>query len=79
MKRGDALHIVLIQVKGGSAAMPTVEDGIRLRAVAKRHGAEQSLLGVWKKGKAVEFFRLQPKASAGDDWIEITNLDEIFH
>ena len=51
MKRGDALQIVLIQVKGGSAAMPTAEDGIRLRAVAKLYSARQSLLGVWKKGK----------------------------
>jgi hypothetical protein len=30
-KRGDALQIILIQVKGGSAAMPTIEDGKRLR------------------------------------------------
>jgi hypothetical protein len=78
MKRGDALHIVLIQVKGGSAAMPTTEDGIRLRAVAKRHSAEQSLLGIWKKGKVVRFFRLQPKTSAADDWTEVVDLDEIF-
>jgi hypothetical protein len=28
-KRGDALQIILIQVKGGSAAMPTTEDGKR--------------------------------------------------
>jgi hypothetical protein len=79
MKRGDALQIVLIQVKGGSSAMPTAKDGIRLRAVAKRYSAEHSLLGIWKKGKAVRFFRLQPKASPGDDWTEVTNLDEIFH
>src|SRR6202023_4077274 len=26
-KRGDALQIILIQVKGGGAAMPTTEDG----------------------------------------------------
>jgi hypothetical protein len=78
MKRGDDFQIILIQVKGGSSAMPTAEDGIRLRAVAKRHGAKQSLLGVWKKGKAVRFYSLRPKVSLGDDWVEITNLDEIF-
>lgn len=55
MKRGDALQIILIQVKGGGAAMPTANDGIRLRAVAKRHSAEQSLLGIWKKGKKLSF------------------------
>jgi hypothetical protein len=26
-KRGDSLQIILIQVKGGSAAMPPTEDG----------------------------------------------------
>src|SRR5271165_4960344 len=31
MKRGDALQIVLIQVKGGRAAMPKPEDSERLR------------------------------------------------
>jgi hypothetical protein len=30
-KRGDALQIILIQVKGGSAAMPTAEDATGLR------------------------------------------------
>jgi hypothetical protein len=79
MKRGDALQIILIQVKGGGAAMPTAEDGIRLRAVAKRHRAEQSLLGTWKKGKAVQFFRLRPQASAGDDWTEVGSLEEVFN
>jgi hypothetical protein len=43
MKRGDALQVILIQVKGGSAAMPTPEDAQRLRAVAKRHGANHIL------------------------------------
>lgn len=79
MKRGDALQIILIQIKGGGAAMPTAEDGIRLRAVAKRHKAERSLLGIWKKGKAVQFFRLQARTSAdGNDWTEVIDLDEIF-
>jgi len=31
-----------------------------------------------KKGKAVQFFRLQAKASARDDWTEVLDLDEIF-
>src|SRR5438477_3576482 len=39
IKRGDALQIILIQVKGGSAAMPTQDDATRLRAVAKLHRA----------------------------------------
>jgi hypothetical protein len=52
MKRGDDFQIILIQVKGGSSAVPTAEDGMRLRAVAKRHRTKQSLLGVWEKGES---------------------------
>src|SRR5438045_2588038 len=33
IRRGDAMQIILIQVKGGSAASPTLEDAARLRAV----------------------------------------------
>ena len=44
IRRGDALQMILIQVKGGTAARPTPEDGTRLRAVAKRHGACDVLL-----------------------------------
>jgi hypothetical protein len=79
MKRGDALQIVLIQVKGGSAAMPTDEDGIRLRAVARRHRAEKVLLATWTKGREARFFRLLPSRSVTlGDWIEVTDLDAIF-
>ena len=76
-KRGDALQIMLIQVKGGTAARPTPEDATRLRVVAKRHGACDVLLATWKKGTAARFFRLR-RASAGDAWAEVTDLDSIF-
>jgi hypothetical protein len=76
-RRGDALQIILIQVKGGSAARPTLEDAARLRVVAKRHCARHVLLATWKKGTAARFFRLR-RASAREPWAEITNLDSIF-
>lgn len=72
MRRGDALQIILIQVKGGSAAKPTVEDAKRLRAVAKRHCACDVLLASWKKGRMPRFFRLRGPA-ATEPWAEITN------
>lgn len=34
-KRGDALEIILIQVKGGGAAKPTADDATRLRIIAR--------------------------------------------
>jgi hypothetical protein len=77
IRRGDALQIILIQIKGGSAARPTPEDAARLRIVAKRHGACDVLLATWKKGTMPRFFRLR-KATASDLWTEITNLDSIF-
>jgi hypothetical protein len=80
MRRGDALQIILIQVKGGTAAKPTLEDATRLRAVAKRHGACDVLLATWRKGTEARFFRLR-RASATDwtdPWIPVTDLDSVF-
>lgn len=76
-KRGDNFQIILIQVKGGSAAMPTSEDALRLRAVAKRHRARHVLLASWKRGTAVKFFRLRRTKSARQ-WAEVLALDYIF-
>ncbi len=79
LKRGDTFQIVLIQVKGGYAARPTAEDGQRLRAVAKLHNAQATLLAVWKKGAAAKFYTLRPKMKAGQtDWLEVEDLKTIF-
>ena len=76
-KRGDNFRIVLIQVKGGNAAMPTRDDAKRLRAVAKTHRARHVLLASWRKGTAVRFFCLRRKSSARE-WVELTDLDIVF-
>jgi hypothetical protein len=77
VKRGDALQLILIQVKGGSAANPTPEDATRLRAVAKRHRARHVLLATWAKGTAAKFFRLR-RTSARRPWLEVADLDAVF-
>jgi len=78
-KRGDGLQIILIQVKGGSAAMPTTEDGKRLGAVAKRLHARHILLASWKKGSAARFFRYNPRATQkAREWAEVSDLDAAF-
>ena len=74
IKRGDALQLILIQVKGGRAAKPTPEDATRLRAVAKRHGAGPVLLATWKKGTAARFYRLSDRRV----WSEVLDLDSVF-
>jgi len=78
-KRGDGLQIILIQVKGGRAAMPTAEDGHRLRAVCRRHRAQQVLLATWVKGKPVRFFHLRQRYAEGlRDWLELEDINSIF-
>ncbi|HEX3986775.1 MAG TPA: hypothetical protein VHX13_09225 [Acidobacteriaceae bacterium] len=75
MKRGDSLQIILIQVKGGSAAKPTPEDATRLRAVARRHGACGILLATWTKGKAARFYYLHGRLP---QWREVDDLRSVF-
>jgi hypothetical protein len=77
-KRGDALQIILIQVKGGSAAMPTAEDARRLRIVARRHGACGILLATWKKGSAAQFFSLHGNSKILGDWRKVDDLQGVF-
>ena len=77
MRRGDNFQLILIQIKGGAAAMPTRDDAKRLRAVARRHRARHVLLASCRKGSAVRFFRLHPRPSA-QEWVEVTELEKVF-
>ena len=74
LKRGDALQIMLIQVKGGSAAKPTAEDAQRLQSVASYHRACGVLYAAWKKGRAARFFALDEH----NDWTEVEDLTIVF-
>lgn len=56
--RGDLFEIVLIQVKGGSAAFPSSADVDRLMAVKKHHNARQVVLSEWKLGETLSFYVL---------------------
>ena len=58
LKRGDLLEIILIQVKGGSARMPTPQDRERLRLIGKSYSAKAIVLSEWKKGSKAVFSRL---------------------
>jgi hypothetical protein len=74
LSRGDLLQIVLIQVKGGAASMPTADDSRRLRAVGRHHRCVRDVLTAsWKRGKAAKFYRLR-----GKRWVEVTDLDAVF-
>jgi hypothetical protein len=60
LKRGDLFDIVLVQVKGGSARFPSVDERRRLRLVAKRYRARDVVLFQWRNGISSGFFTLGP-------------------
>lgn len=81
-KRGDVFEIVLIQVKGGSAPFPSPNEIKRLRHVGRTYRAKAILLGQWKRGSEVRFFRLRKGGAFMDRrgyWTELTSLAEVFH
>jgi hypothetical protein len=78
-KPGDRFQIILIQVKGGHAADPTIPDADRLRAVARYHRAQCVLLASWKKGSSAQFFTLRAKGSSRHaNWVAISDLKQVF-
>jgi len=60
LKRGDLFEIVLIQMKGGSARRPNMEERGRLRAVARRLRANAVVLFEWDRGILANFSVLGP-------------------
>lgn len=56
--RGDLFEIVLVQVKGGTSAMPTKQDIDRMLSVRNHHKADRAVLIEWKKGTALRCFDL---------------------
>ncbi len=57
---GDLFEIILVQIKGGSAAWPTASDIKRLRAVRRHYRARAVVLASWRKGPEPTFFVLKP-------------------
>jgi hypothetical protein len=55
LKRGDLFDLILIQLKGGSAKLPSQEEVQRLSAVAKTYRASNVVLFEWKKGVYARF------------------------
>lgn len=55
LKRGDLFEIVLVQIKGGSAKAPTMDDTQRLQAVAAFYHAKAIVLFSWVKHERAEF------------------------
>jgi hypothetical protein len=60
LRRGDLFEFILIQIKGGTAAYPSISDRNRLTRVAKRYGASMIVLFAWRKGVSSQFYKLEP-------------------
>ncbi len=78
--RGDLFDLVLIQVKGGTAAAPTAQDVERLRAVADHYHVRLVVLAEWKRGTAPVFWTLRPaeEVAAGETPWSRSTASEIF-
>jgi hypothetical protein len=84
VRRGDLLDVVLIQVKGGSAGFPSIDELARLRMVGRAYRAKAILLAQWKQGRQSSFYRLKRIGLAGlatprDAWEELESPDEVFY
>ena len=81
--RGDLFDVVLIQVKGGAALLPSVSDIRRLRQVAAYYNAKAVLLSQWKRGRQVEFSILNDAYTddlpKNDAWLPLNSLHKIFN
>lgn len=79
LQPGDALQILLLQVKGGNAAKPTERDGKRLRILKGRYKARSVILATWMKSGDAKFYCLRPRVSADvgwkKDWKEATDTE----
>src|SRR4051794_31543276 len=60
-KRGDLFDLILIQMKGGSAGMPTADECRRLLDVKKYYKAKAVVLFQWDRGRKTEFGVLNRK------------------
>jgi hypothetical protein len=58
LKRGDLFDIILIQMKGGSARLPSKEERRRLKEVAKHYRAQAVVLFQWERGRTAGFYTL---------------------
>ncbi len=68
LRRGDFFEFILIQIKGGTAAHPSIADRNRLKRVAKRYGAHMVVMFAWRKGVSSQFYKLEPNL----DWSPTT-------
>lgn len=68
---GDLFEMVLVQVKGGTARMPTDKDVERILKVRDHHRADRAVLVEWKLGQALRCYEL---TAGGRSQIDATSV-----
>ena len=82
LKPGDLFDMVLIQVKGGSASWPSLNDIQRMQILARYYNADNVVLSNWKN-EQLNFYRLKyvdnkKKFISKDVWERVVSPSEIF-
>ena len=82
LKPGDLFDMILVQVKGGNASLPSLNDIKRMQILARYYNANSVVLANWKN-EQLSFYRLRDmnskkKFKSKDAWVKVGSPSEIF-
>ena len=78
LKPGDLFEMILIQVKGGGASWPTLDDIRRLQVLRRYYNAKEVILAELRDFR-LNFYRLNPgQTSTKNSWIKLSSPTEVF-
>ena len=78
LKPGDLFEMILIQVKGGGASWPSLDDIRRLQVLRRYYNAKEVILAELRDFR-LNFYRLnQGQISTKNSWIKLSSLIEVF-
>lgn len=78
LKPGDLFEMILIQVKGGGASWPSLDDIRRLQVLRRYYNAKEVILTELKDLR-LNFYRLnQGQTSPKNSWIRLSSPIEVF-
>jgi len=83
LKPGDLFEMNLIQVKGGSASLPSHNDIKRLQKLERYYTVNNVVLSELKDSR-LSFYRMKKEfvpnkgTNSRDAWVKVSSLDELF-
>ena len=74
--------MILIQVKGGGASWPSLDDIKRLKILSRYYSADKIVLSTWRN-EQLNFYRLKDfdnkkKFTSKEAWVRVASPSEIF-